>query len=131
MYKYANPNPCRKLTDDCAIRAISIIVGSSWKQTYTDLCNRGLIICDMPNSASTISLYLKERGFRRGIVSSDCPACFTVRDFCEEYPYGEYIVLTDGHALAVINGNYYDTFDSGDLTPIYFWERREKDGNKL
>ena len=131
MYKYINPNPCKRLVDDCAIRAISIIQGISWKQTYVDLCNRGLMICDLPNSAATISLYLKEKGFERKVVSSDCPACYTIRDFCEEYPYGDYILLTDGHAVAVIDGNFYDTTDSGDLSPIYYWERRKEHGNVL
>lgn len=125
MFKYMDLNPCRKQNDDCVIRAVATMFGISWKKAYTDLCNYGLLVCDLPNSASTITLYLKEKGFKRYIVSSECPACYTLRDFCEEYPYGDFIVLTDGHAVTVINGNYYDNFDSGGLTPVYYWKKEE------
>ena len=125
MFVYFNSNPCKVLTDDCAIRAISVVMGTSWKHTFINLCNRGLSICDMPNSGAAISMYLREKGFVRKVVpSEDCPSCYTIKDFCDEHPEGEYIVLTDAHAVAVINGNYYDTSDSGDMTPQYYWMRR-------
>lgn len=125
MYKFINLNPCKRYLDDCVIRAVSTLFGIPWKKAYMDLCNRGSMICDMPNGASTITLYMKEKGFTRHIVSSECPACYTLREFCEEYPYGDYLVLTDHHAVAVINGNYYDNFDSGDLTPVYYWKKED------
>lgn len=125
MYKFINVNPCKKKNDDCVIRAVATIFGISWRKAYSDLCNYGSLICDLPNNAATITLYLKKNGFKRYIISSECPACYTIRDFCEEYPYGDYIVLTDAHAVAVINGNYYDNFDSGDLTPVYYWKKED------
>lgn len=124
MYKYLNVNPVGRITDDCLVRAVATIMGISWEKAYMDLCNRGLLIYDMPNKDSVLSLYMKEKGFKREIVPNTCPSCYSVAEFCEDHPHGEYILLSGGHAVAVINGNYYDTTDSGIEIPMFYWERR-------
>jgi hypothetical protein len=103
--------------------------GKSWEDAYTDLCNYGLLIHDMPNKDSTLSLYLTEKGFKRYALPDKCPICYTIRDFAHDHPYGEYILLTSSHAVPLINGTYYDTSDSGDEIISYYWEG--KHGNKL
>lgn len=125
MYVYANINPMNKLTDDCLVRAVAVIMGISWEKAYMDLCQRGLLIYDMPNTDATLSIYMREKGFKREVIENTCPACYTIRQFCEDHPYGEYILLTSGHAVAVINGDYYDTSDSGDMIPQYYWTKGE------
>lgn len=124
MYKYLNVNPVGRITDDCLVRAVATIMGISWEKAYMDLCNRGLLIYDMPNKDSVLSLYMKEKGFKREIVPNTCPSCYSIAEFCEDHPYGEYILLSGGHAVAAINGNYYDTTDSGIEIPMFYWERR-------
>ena len=37
-------------------------------------------------------------------------------------PYGRYILATGEHVVAIENGDYYDTWDSGDEIPIYYWK---------
>lgn len=123
MYKFANPNPVGKTVDDCLIRTLSIIMDIPWEKAYIDLCNRGLMIYDMPNSAATLAVYLREKGYKRYVVSNECSVCYTVRDFCKEYPEGRYIVLTSNHAIPVIDGNYYDSTDSGMDIPQYYWKK--------
>lgn len=125
MFVYANVNPMNKITQDCLVRAVAVIMGISWEKAYMDLCQRGLLIYDMPNTDATLSIYMREKGFKREIIENTCPACYTVRQFCEDHPYGEYILLTSGHAVAVINGDYYDTTDSGDMIPQYYWTKGE------
>lgn len=124
MYKYANVNPSNRNTKDCLVRAIAILFGVSWEKAYTDLCNYGLLIHDMPDKDSTVSLLLKDRGYRKGIMP-DCPACYTIRDFAEEHPYGDYLLLTSDHAVPLINGNYYDTSDSGDEIVSFYWKKED------
>lgn len=36
----------------------------------------------------------------------------TLKNFCKKYNKGRYIVVYSGHALAVVNGQIIDTFDS-------------------
>ena len=43
--------------------------------------------------------------------------------FCEDHPYGIYIVGTGTHAIACVDGNYYDTWDSGDESPLFYWKK--------
>jgi hypothetical protein len=118
-----NENPIEKQTGDCTVRAISTILGQSWEETYIELCLQGFIMADMPSSNAVWGAYLHSKGFRRGIFTDICPSCYTVRDFCEEHPRGEYILAISGHVVPVIDGEYFDTWDSGDELPIYYWEK--------
>ena len=50
---------------------------------------------------------------------------YTVRDFCRDNPHGIFILALSGHVLAVIDGNYYDSWDSGEEIPVYYWHRED------
>lgn len=45
-----------------------------------------------------------------------------MQDFCEDFPDGTYLLALQSHVVAVIDGNYYDSFDSGHEVPLYYWE---------
>jgi hypothetical protein len=79
----------------------------------------------MPSANNVWGAYLKGKGFKRNIIPTECPDCYTVRDFCREHPRGTFILALSTHVVAVINGDYYDTWDSGDETPIYYWFKEE------
>lgn len=121
MYEYYNPNPMNKKVGDCVIRAISKMLRQSWVRTYVGICIKGLLMADMPSSNSVWGAYLYEKGYDRYAIASTRPDRYTVRDFCFDHPYGEYVLATGSHVVAVINGKYYDAWDSGDESPIYFW----------
>ncbi len=123
MYKFYNPNPDRKLVGDCVIRAISTITGADWESVYTNLAFQGLLMRDMPSSNAVWGTLLANKGFKREVIPNTCPECYTIRDFCNDYQIGAYIVATGSHVVAVIDGDYYDTSDSGDEIPIYYWRK--------
>ena len=77
----------------------------------------------MPNADSVWSKVLKDFGFKRRSIPDTCPACYTIREFCEDHPEGTYILGTGSHVVAVIDGNLYDTWDSLDETPILYWRK--------
>lgn len=66
---------------------------------------------------------LRQNGFKRKLVPNDCPDCYSVAEFCEEYPKGVYVVKSENHVATVIDGDLYDSWDSSDKTVIYYWER--------
>ena len=75
----------------------------------------------MPNANSLWGLYLKTLGAEQFLLPESCPGCITVRAFCKKYSEGIYVIGTGSHAVAVIDGDYYDAWDSGNEVPSYFW----------
>lgn len=124
MYVYYNPNPLGLSVGDCTIRAISCALNTSWEQTYDLLAQLGFEMCDMPSSNRVWAELLKINGFKKYQLPDTCPACYTIRDFCYDYPVGTYVVGTGEHVVCVINGNYFDSWDSGNEVPIYYFKRR-------
>lgn len=95
----------------------------SWDDVAIDLSMMMVTKKDILTSNALWGEYLYLNGFRRGVLPNTCPDCFTLKDFCDEFSQGTYVACTGSHVIAVINGNYYDTFDSGEEVITYFWER--------
>lgn len=123
MFKYFNPNPENQLVGDCVIRAISMLQEIPWEQAYLKVCSQGYRMFDMPSSNRVWGEYLKHQGYRRFALPDTCPDCYTIKDFCLDHPVGRYLVATGTHVCTVIDGDYYDTWDSGDETPVYYWRK--------
>lgn len=127
MYVYYNPNPDKIDTTDCVIRAICKINGKSWKNVYLELCAYGLSMYAWGDTNRVWNAYLIDNGFSRYLVPESCPNCYTVRDFVSDNPDGKFILATGSHVVAVVNGNYFDTRDSGDEFPVYYFVKKEHD----
>ena len=122
MWIRCNPNPLGKETGDCVIRAIAIATDQSWRETYRDLCRLGEIQGDLPNSNAVWGSYLRGKGARQFLLPESCPDCITVQAFAERYPDGVYVIRTGTHAVAVISGDWYDSWNSASATPTVFWK---------
>lgn len=120
-----NPNPVGLKVGDCVVRALSKALGQDWEQTYIELCVEGCLHCDMPSANAVWGAYLRRKGFEREIIPNTCPSCYTVEDFCADHPNGTYILALDGHVVSVVDGQYFDTWQSGREVPIYYWHRKE------
>lgn len=125
MFVYYNPNPANNHVGDCVVRAISKVTGQDWEKTYLEVALQGYMLKDMPSANYVWGAYLLENGFKRYIIPNTCPDCYTVRDFCKEYPQGVYLLATGTHVVAVQDGDYYDAWDSGNEIPIYYWHKEE------
>ncbi len=123
-YVYYNPNPLKLSVGDCTIRAISRALNMSWKRTFLSLAIQGFQMYDMPSANRVWGEYLKTKGFKRHQMPDMCPDCYTVKDFCRHNPTGTFILGTGEHVVCVIDGNYYDSWDSGNEIPIYYFQRR-------
>ena len=123
MWIKYNPNPCGLRNGDCTIRAIAKALGQSWDVTYLQLSIFGYIHCDLLNSNNLWTHYLKRRGFKMRVILDEHPDYYTVEDFCTDHPKGTYVLGTGTHAVAVVDGFYYDAWDSGKEMPIYYFER--------
>ncbi|MBP5461489.1 MAG: hypothetical protein J6Y20_05120 [Lachnospiraceae bacterium] len=85
------------------------------------MCNLGEIEAELPNVNYVWGLYLKKHGAKPFLLPESCPTCISVRAFCDRFPEGVYVIGTGTHAVAVIDGDYYDAWDSGSEIPSYFW----------
>ena len=122
MYEFINLNPRNNFTGDCVIRAIAASEGKSWDEVFLSLMSYAYEMKDMPSSNNVWGYYLHNNGYKRNNIPDICPACVTVRDFVNNTA-GSYILGTGTHVIAVKDGVYYDTWDSGNEIPIYYWKK--------
>lgn len=119
-----NQNPSGRRTTDCVIRALATVLRTDWGTVYDALADEGSRIHEMMDANHLWIRWLERHGFSLNAIPDQCPNCYTVRDFCRDHPRGDYVLGTGDHAIAAIDGDWYDTFDSGDLVPIFYLRRR-------
>lgn len=117
----ANENPHDILVDDCVIRAISTATGKSWDDIYLELMIEGFKSKNYPNFNSIWWSYLERKGYKRVMIPDACPMCYTLKQFVHDCPKGIYIVGDGKHAVAVVDGYYVDTWDSGNIPVLYYF----------
>ena len=120
MYISCNATPAGNPTRDCVIRAISIITGMSWRDVYHDLYEYGMWLHEMMDTNALWHRYLYDLGFDIFVIPRPT---MTVKEFCRWKPYGKYILGTGTHVIPVIDGDYYDTWDSGNEIPVFYWRK--------
>ena len=125
VWRQVNLNPKGKSVGDCTVRAIAIATGSAWVDTYLDLCLLGMVMADMPSANSVTTAYLRNKGFQRKTIPDSCPNCYTIADFCKDHPKGTYIIGTGSHLTTVIDGDLWDSWDSSNECPVYYFEKME------
>ena len=85
----------------------------------------GYYLHDMPSSNQVWGEYLRLNGYRKHVIPDTCPACYTIKEFCRDHPYGSYLAATGSHVVAIINGDYIDTWDSGFETPVFYFKKEK------
>jgi hypothetical protein len=120
MYINYDANPSGSPTGDCVIRAIATITKRPWRDVHWDLAILSNQRYKMMDDNVIWHEYLKNLGFK--IYAIQDPY-MRIKDFCNSHPYGEYILGTGRHVVAVIDGNYYDAWDSGNEFPVFYWRK--------
>lgn len=122
MYRFFNPNPRGKSVGDCTVRAVCGLLNLSWDDAYDLLCDQGRIDADMPDANAVMVNLLKKLGFRKRLIPDELPEDYTLSDFAIDHPCGRYLVAFGTHVVAVVSGDFFDSFDSSGEHPIYFFE---------
>jgi hypothetical protein len=91
-------------------------------------------MADMPSSNRVWKTYLSKKGYREEPAQNTCPNCLTVEAFCRQHPVGRFIlstceytkardnlIVTGTHVVTVIDGDWYDSWDSGADVPLSFF----------
>jgi hypothetical protein len=119
-YRQINLNPEQKRVGDCTVRAIAAATHQEWAAVYAALVLAGFELHDMPSANYVWGSYLRRCGWKRSAIPNSCPDCYTVAQFAKDHPDGTYILAMATHVVCVQNGDWLDTWDSGDETPLFF-----------
>lgn len=124
MYQYYQPNPVR--TDpvgDCTIRALSKALDISWEKAHVMLDYASYMMGTISNANEVLAAVLRQNGFYRGSFPNNCSDCLTAEEFTKEFPNGTYVLGFGTHVATVKDGVLYDSWDSSDETPLYFFQK--------
>lgn len=123
MWIKYNPNPLGLNVGDCTVRSICAATGMDWNTVHKALCDLSGDMADMPSADRVWWAFLEQLGFTRKRMIDRCPECYTVADFAKDHPRGIYILGPHEHAVACINGNWWDSWDSALTIPAYYFRR--------
>lgn len=126
MFIPYNPNPFGRSTSDCVVRAITKLLDLDWDTVFIKLSAFALLRKDNMEKGHVWGDFLRLNGYRRHLIPDTCPYCYTVKDFCRDHPRGTYLLRIDTvgsqHVVTCVDGNYYDTWDSGDEVVDYYYD---------
>lgn len=123
MWIEYNANPSGNNTNDCVIRALSKALDMPWEQIKILVNVYSSAYHQSDDSDLSWSKILAERGFTMRAVF--CRDLCNLKGFCRNNPTGTYVVKLPNHVCCVQDGDYYDTWDSGEQVPLYIWEKGE------
>lgn len=117
-----NPNPIPgKRVGDCAIRACCKATNRTWNEVFDALVQIAYRQKDVLSANKVWGEYLADNGYVR--YEPDFP--MDVYKFCCNFPHGTYVLGLDGHVVTVVDGYFYDTWNSAEKNVIYFWVREK------
>lgn len=127
-FRYYQPNK-KDLTDtvgDCQVRALSKALGISWLEAFDltipvcrELQTYTIFACDREKTREAMS----RLGFTyTGVSNARGKKRPTVDSFAKEHQTGTYIAKVAHHVVAIVDGFYYDTWDSGNRSMYGYYE---------
>ena len=85
----------------------------------------GYNMADMPSSNSVWGAVLRQNGFYRHAIPNSCPDCYTAERFVQDHPRGTYVLGFGNHVATAKDGFIYDSWDSSQEIPQFYWQRKE------
>jgi len=124
-YVHYQPNPVGRNVGDCAVRAVAKALDIDWEAAYALIVANGFQMGDMPSSDAVWGSVLRQYGFYREAIPNTCPDCYTAADFAHDHPRGIYVLGFGGHVATVKDGDLFDSWDSSNEIPQYYWFRKD------
>lgn len=112
-----NPNPESRNIADCTLRSYCAAFGISWERAF-DIASRvakanASMIQYVSDKVLTEEFgCVKDENYNKKTVKSKDR--ITVNNFAMTHPYGTYILHVRQHQVTVKDGEYWDSWDSGD-----------------
>lgn len=128
-YVYYQPNK-KDIEDkygDCTVRALSKALGVTWLEAFDamiPLC-REEQVSNIFNAPIKVKVRMIEKlGFKyHGISNKRGSTRPTVEEFARAHANGTFMVSVANHVVAVVDGKYYDTWNSGRCCLYGYYEK--------
>lgn len=118
VYFQPNDKDIRDKVGDCQIRALAKVLDKTWLEVFdiiTPICREQQVMdifsCDLNKTKEALRILGLEY---TGVSNKKGSKRPTVDSFAKTHKVGRYIVSVAHHVVAVVDGKYYDTWDSGD-----------------
>ena len=133
-YKYYQPND-KDLKDqygDCVVRALTKVMSKTWMQVFDDLISYAKNLQCMPNGKQCYKPFQKKSKKNKkkkkkityhGISNKKCSKRPTVDRFAKDHKSGIFFLNVANHCIAVVDGYYYDTWESGSCCLYGYWDK--------
>lgn len=123
-FKYYQPNK-KDLKDnynDCVIRALTKALNKTWLEVFDELIPISRDMQCPYNVKECYEKYILQNGLKyQGISNKKGTKRPTVKQFTKEHKQGTYILRVAHHIVTVVDGIYYDVWDSGDCSLYGYW----------
>lgn len=122
-HKY-NPNPKSRRIGDCTLRSYCAAFGITWEKAF-DIASK--VAKDNSSMIQYVSekvltdefgCTMDEKYNKKTVKGKDR---ITVNTFAMTHPYGTYILHVRQHQVTIKNGEYWDSWDSGDKKVDTVW----------
>lgn len=126
VYYQPNKKDIKDKVGDCQIRALSKALNKTWLEVFdliTPICREQQVMdifsCDLKKTKEAI----ESLGFKyTGVSNKRGTKRPTVDSFAKDHKTGTYLVTVAHHVVAVVDGKYYDTWDSGHCCLYGYYE---------
>ena len=95
-----------------------------WLEVFKELVVKAAFFQCMPNEKTCYEAVLKDNRFvYHGVSNSKGAKRPTVNSFVESHKDGTYVLRTAHHIVAVKDGYFWDSWDSGSKCLYGYWEQ--------
>ena len=129
-YVYFQPNEkdIKDKVGDCQIRAFCKALGLTWLEAFDltiPICRELQTYTIFDGDLNRTKAAMDTLGFTyTGVSNKSGTRRPTVDSFAKAHPTGTYICKVAHHVVAVVDGKYYDTWDSGECSMYGYYEKR-------
>lgn len=124
LWHYFQPNPVKQEKQDCSVRAICAAESIDWLEAYDLLAKKGRELYSVSDGDRTIVGLLDDLGYTKHSVKvakgMTRPTPYTL---ATDIPTGVIVCRVAQHWVTIKDGEYYDTWDSGDKGVYTYWTK--------
>lgn len=122
--KYYNPNPLKKETGDCSVRALCKATGKDWDEVFKELFWIGFELKVMPSQDEAWREFLIRNGFEYNkLTIKKGMKRLTVDSFTRSNKEGIHVLRVANHLVTVRDGFSWDTWDSSNCSLYGYWSK--------